>query len=558
MKHNRAADGVFDIREDEEQYEKLQNCLDLLVAAGYFRARVKGISAFDKIVGGMVWCISTLNYSIDVDLLFTENSSIGQKIALTEKIVEVLPLIKCPHSIEPHQIQGFDFIHVFPVIQWLVKRACEASEEHGDDLKMYVDHIYRRNNGPKSSPSSSLSSRLAILSKEVGAPNRIYKRMDGVSIDSLNHDIQYTLAEYDHGRLSHSENASSSSDLIDTEDKEGLQIVSSKGRTKLSGRALRALVEDESMADVFHALKIQSEEKNIESVAEMKERTANIRLETEELEKKNEKEKEEVRSELEELREKETTIGHYNSRIDKFTPDEIEELTKLIDDYSSVSRGESEFKKECREELESMEREIDELRARIDNEEAMEDEESSSALLSLESHLSSLRESTAESLQRLNKLQRKSDEIASEAEIAQYHKRFIELGNDILSEHRRLRGAFDEFNTMVDVKEYLEKENDLLNTVEDIVTKSRGDYRDPLNEKLSVVLRGLENTLDKLSCKESLMTKEGEGLAQILFDMREKERGYYRTVDALKKTYERNAQLRNELKKRGLENIADI
>lgn len=37
--------------------------------------------------------------------------------ALTEKIVSVLPRMKCPHRIEPHQIQGLDFIHIFPVVQ---------------------------------------------------------------------------------------------------------------------------------------------------------------------------------------------------------------------------------------------------------------------------------------------------------------------------------------------------------------------------------------------------------------------------------------------------------
>lgn len=37
--------------------------------------------------------------------------------ALTEKIVSVLPKMKCPYQIEPHQIQGLDYIHVFPVIQ---------------------------------------------------------------------------------------------------------------------------------------------------------------------------------------------------------------------------------------------------------------------------------------------------------------------------------------------------------------------------------------------------------------------------------------------------------
>lgn len=37
--------------------------------------------------------------------------------ALTEKIVGVLPKMKCPHRIEPHQIQGLDFIHIYPVVQ---------------------------------------------------------------------------------------------------------------------------------------------------------------------------------------------------------------------------------------------------------------------------------------------------------------------------------------------------------------------------------------------------------------------------------------------------------
>ena len=106
------------------------------------------LSAFfpDQIVGGMTWCIQTCNIDVDVDLLFQENSTIGQKMwaqslislthiylymymylyvcmylytcrALTEKIVGVLPRMKCPHRLEPHQIQGLDFIHIYPVIQ---------------------------------------------------------------------------------------------------------------------------------------------------------------------------------------------------------------------------------------------------------------------------------------------------------------------------------------------------------------------------------------------------------------------------------------------------------
>lgn len=40
----------FEIREDEEQAEKQQEIIDLLLAAGYFRARIKGLTIFDKVI----------------------------------------------------------------------------------------------------------------------------------------------------------------------------------------------------------------------------------------------------------------------------------------------------------------------------------------------------------------------------------------------------------------------------------------------------------------------------------------------------------------------------
>ena len=60
------------------------------------------------------------NKGVDVDILFEENASIGKKIALTEKIVAALPRLKCPLRLEPHQIQGLDYISIYPVMQWSV------------------------------------------------------------------------------------------------------------------------------------------------------------------------------------------------------------------------------------------------------------------------------------------------------------------------------------------------------------------------------------------------------------------------------------------------------
>lgn len=39
-----------EVREDEEQERKFQEIIELLLAAGYFRARIKGLSPFDKVI----------------------------------------------------------------------------------------------------------------------------------------------------------------------------------------------------------------------------------------------------------------------------------------------------------------------------------------------------------------------------------------------------------------------------------------------------------------------------------------------------------------------------
>lgn len=46
--------------------------------------------------------------------------------------------MKCPHLIEPHQIQGLDYIHIFPVMQWLVKRSEQNRAEKAERLKAFA------------------------------------------------------------------------------------------------------------------------------------------------------------------------------------------------------------------------------------------------------------------------------------------------------------------------------------------------------------------------------------------------------------------------------------
>ena len=94
------------------QKEKYAEIIVLLVSAGYFRARISALSEFDKVIGGLCWCITLSGAALDVDILFQEDMSTGQKIRLSEKIVQATRGMGCPHSLQAHQIQGSDWNNV--------------------------------------------------------------------------------------------------------------------------------------------------------------------------------------------------------------------------------------------------------------------------------------------------------------------------------------------------------------------------------------------------------------------------------------------------------------
>ena len=148
----------------------------------------------------MTWCITTCNFDVDVDLLFQESSTIGQKITLTERIVSVLPRMKCPHAIEPHQIQGLDFIHIFPVIQWLVKKSIETRAEMGDLNRSFALSQFMKIDTEKPSEAETIKRESAlkfiINLNEQHAPQRKFVRKDMDKIVEKQVKIQSTLLEY--------------------------------------------------------------------------------------------------------------------------------------------------------------------------------------------------------------------------------------------------------------------------------------------------------------------------------------------------------------------------
>jgi len=109
-----------------EQEAKAKEIFDILLSAGYFRCRIPSISTFDKLLGGIAWCITLSNFDIDVH--FSDDMNMGQKIKLSEKVVSSLQKMGCPYQIQPYQIQGLDLKNIFPIVQWLINFVLETRD----------------------------------------------------------------------------------------------------------------------------------------------------------------------------------------------------------------------------------------------------------------------------------------------------------------------------------------------------------------------------------------------------------------------------------------------
>jgi hypothetical protein len=132
------------------QKQKFDEIIEILLSAGYFRARINTLSEFDKVVGGLCWCITNSGEDVDVDILFQENSTIGQRIALSEAIVKALRKMNCPSPLQAHQIQGgvghlSDFPAIHPVIVWLVKKCIQRKEEQEFQLRTFSTLQFSKN-----------------------------------------------------------------------------------------------------------------------------------------------------------------------------------------------------------------------------------------------------------------------------------------------------------------------------------------------------------------------------------------------------------------------------
>ncbi|XP_036344006.1 coiled-coil domain-containing protein 93-like isoform X1 [Rhagoletis pomonella] len=553
-------------REDEDATAKEQETFDLLVAAGYYRARIKGLSPFDKVVGGMTWCIECCDYDVDVDLLFHENLTIGQKIALVEKIVSVLPQMKCPFQIEPHQIQGLEFLSIHPVIQWLVKKSVENRTERAQRLKRFAigqfhNHYQYKTDKDHLAKIRNASAHIKRI-QELYNPTRLYQRKDTGNEDEKTR-VRMTLLEYGNAAAasavceSHSRNRAVGGDEFDVQ--QMLKYLTIAKEDAISSPTHR-LDTDERNAMHKHYTELQQEMetdakqlsehsqiKMLEASKEALERKVQRNLkENEEIETEFKKQQQQLQKLEEQKQQLEAEIEQYKAIQAKDDPELLTKVQDMLKQHDQLKKEESEFKEFCRQDLANLQKEIDELEAF--NTQTPEEQEA--AVSKEKAQIQELKLQIAKKNRGIVAIQRRLDAIPDRTELTQYQRRFHELYNEMSAKHIETKQYYTLFNTLNDKKRYLEKELSLLNSIceayNEGMTSAQG--REEFIKQFEAIVAGVKQTEQKVRQKYNEECARRDALNAELQSLLELQRQYAAAVKQLTKECQRCEQLQQHLK----------
>lgn len=109
-------------------------------------------------------------------------------------------MMECPHSLEPHQmsLDGMDCIHIFPVIQWLIKKSIEFRAEQEKIVKMVaIKNFNRYHHGSEivERDERNENEKLDAISKTLKV-ERQFRHPDKKSMKHDSDLVMTTLLEY--------------------------------------------------------------------------------------------------------------------------------------------------------------------------------------------------------------------------------------------------------------------------------------------------------------------------------------------------------------------------
>lgn len=495
IKKRSTVDEIFN--NDKEAVELYNKIVELLIEAGYFRARIQNLGPFDKILGGMAWTLTGCFYDIDID--FKDDMNLTEKIRVCEKITAGLKSINCPFMISPIQIQGLDLKPIYQTLQWLVKRLFETRDERNEMNKRFSVSYIDTHIPPKQIELPSNEETILKVQYDYLKPNRKFRQKSKLSFNyndelriffamiefGLNESIQFqkqmiellkrkniiesgdkddnkkssqpTMTGTDNTKLS-KEEMKKLNEIVTA----NIEEISTKDQQKASASIMEAILSENMNAiaeeiENFENIKGDEEIDKIKLFVKEKERleqnksniVSQIDLYQNELntiEEQTANENDEIRkmkqqiaqlqSTLEESKENQRKITQ-RIKEEKLNEQKLKFLSEKNKQKEELQANITKFKKDCRDEKKMYDAQLENYEKKI---EKLNDEQNLQLFNEIDASYNAeleknieIKKELFEQNKEINKLTRKIQLYPSKLEIIQYQKRFKELFNQINS-----------------------------------------------------------------------------------------------------------------------------
>ncbi|KAI3389943.1 hypothetical protein SNEBB_005825 [Seison nebaliae] len=503
MLHDRLVDiNYFPSEIPVSQQESYDLIIDLLISAGYFRARIRTLTPFDKIIGGIVWCIQTTCFQLNIDIFFREEMTIGKKILVTERIVNVLKKMNCRYIIEPHEIQGLNCNKMIDLIRWLIQEALQyrsqMKEKYFDISYFYNSRIdqmkfernYQNNLIPLRQFELERNELVENQMRMIKHPQRLYRlrKMDKLKdIDTLidatlleyNEELFYGYASSSHEQIGKSNEKESTKNKqkiirlkkVMEEYDEKISIINEENLEKIMNENKWEFDEMKELSDPL----MQMERK----IGKMKNKLENIRNENNDINpylwnEENMVKLMELKERLKESEKVEEKLKKKFDEVDVNSNEIMKRLYPIIDETNKekISLKENKHEiSELRKEFEKLNKSDDrnslelELKNLKDNRIVQEKEE--------EPELKKMKGKNLK-LEKENLIYRYYHQsIANSLELTYYGQLFHQLAFQTLHHYRQTKYFYIQFNLTHDVNQFLTYQFNLTESISEACEKAR-------------------------------------------------------------------------------------
>ena len=583
--------------------QRFEEIVELLLAAGYFRARIATLSPFDKVVGGMAWCMTAT--SVDVDVAFEENATIGQKIKIGEGIERALRQMKCRIPLQAHQIQGLDYAAIFPVVQWLVKQAYAFREEIADatrrlsvsnfdqnfqlpadaELKqrrrvavpaasmLCSPYVPARRFRPKqqsvaSKSSAAVHARRVLMEYGARLPSYTPPEPEGADAKAKAAAQQQAESAAASAAAAAEEAAMQAGDMAEVDDAGAASDVNQSrigklvklGADEIKQAALEFAQRSEALAAsgemaAAHRLRAERESaaKQLEAAKHRLQREGSRAAEAEAALEASRAQREAAHAEIEAQAQRraqsEAEMVQLEEQAKGADQGELSRLQALLALTERMATQKSEFKKECARQMKQMQAELEGLQQAR----SAEDEDEENAKLVEIERLHAAEVSKADQMKRLvgqkgreiALLSRQVDDVPTSAELMQYERRFRELYAQVASRLEETKRYFALFNTLEEKKGYLSKEVSLLNSIHENFAKAAasGASKDKIAESVDNLNKSVQQSLSRV--EQRLHDEQtARDTTQTKYDkLVEAQRKYFQLVKLYQQECQKNEQL---------------